>query len=382
MRLKKYGVFLQQRKEVRKDGKAAVRLILSIESSYSKYATGVYCLPEHWNDEFQIIVEDPGAAALNSKLQGIVFFAQKLALELSMENKLTPSTFKLKLDPDRVEINFIVWVEGIFEQTTKGMAPGTVRHYRTFLSKLQEFKSPIHFEDLTPSFLEKFQKWMVQEKGNSLNTAANGHKFLKKFLKIAHESGHIAKNPYLNFKVQKSKTKRPHLTQKEVAMFRDLFFSLDPGKIKTAIRSFLFSIFTGLSYADIYSLRWKDVDNGNVIIDRQKTGAALFVPINKFAQELMVPDEDPQKKVLKEVFSNQKTNDYLKVAAAQLGIHKNISFHVGRHTNAILSLKAGLNLSAVQSILGHSDIKTTQIYLQHYNEEISENAKKFNDLEF
>lgn len=378
----KFTLYFQQRKEKRKDGKSAIRLILMIGRKQYAFATPVYCTPKNWNDEFQVVVKDPAAASLNAELQKTLSEAQRFAAQLNEIGQLTPDNFKNKSQTAKTEQDFLLWAKTILPDVSKDMQPGTIRHYKTFITKISEFQNQIYFSDIDKNFIERFEYWMKTEKGNSVNTIANGHKFLKKFLKLALIHGHLQINPYDQYKVKKQKTTRPHLTQSEVSLFLDLFKSIEPGKLKTTLRSFLFSVFTGLAYADIYSLTWEKVKDNCVIMDRQKTGAALFIPLNKFALSLMVPSDKQKNKVLGIVYSNQKTNDYLKVAAERLNIQKNISFHVARHTNAILSLKAGISLSAVQSILGHSDIKTTQIYLNHYNAEILEDSKKFDSMEF
>ena len=60
--------------------------------------------------------------------------------------------------------------------------------------------------------------------------------------------------------------------------------------------------------------------------------------------------------------NNFATNQVLAGWALAAGIKKRVTFHVSRHTNATLLLALGVPIETVAKILGHSDIKTTQIY--------------------
>ena len=63
------------------------------------------------------------------------------------------------------------------------------------------------------------------------------------------------------------------------------------------------------------------------------------------------------------VYSNQKSNDYLKEIATLCDIHKNVTFHVARHTFATtVTLENGVPIESVSKMLGHTNVQTTQIY--------------------
>ena len=77
------------------------------------------------------------------------------------------------------------------------------------------------------------------------------------------------------------------------------------------------------------------------------------------------------------IYSNQKTNEYLKEIATSCGIDKDISFHMARHTFATLTLSKGVPIESVSRMLGHKNIKTTQIYARITNKKIEEDMAKF-----
>ena len=87
------------------------------------------------------------------------------------------------------------------------------------------------------------------------------------------------------------------------------------------------------------------------------------------------------------MLTNQKTNSYLKEIADICGIKKNLTFHLARHTFATMSLSKGVPMESVSKMLGHTNIRTTQIYaritkqkkIEHDMEELADKLDKFND---
>ena len=68
-------------------------------------------------------------------------------------------------------------------------------------------------------------------------------------------------------------------------------------------------------------------------------------------------------------------NEYLKEITAVCGINKAITFHIARHTFATLSLGYGVPIETVSKMLGHTDIKTTQIYAKITDRKLSDDME-------
>lgn len=81
------------------------------------------------------------------------------------------------------------------------------------------------------------------------------------------------------------------------------------------------------------------------------------------------------------VLSNQKMNSYLKEIADQCGIAKTITFHLVRHTFATtITLSNGVPIESVSKMLGHRDLKTTQLYAKVVDKKISDDMNKLKEL--
>ena len=75
---------------------------------------------------------------------------------------------------------------------------------------------------------------------------------------------------------------------------------------------------------------------------------------------MFIPGEQGDK--IFKVITNQKTNEFLKDIMKTAGIQKTISFHCARHTFATVGLTVGIPMEVISKLLGHRDLKTTQIY--------------------
>src|SRR5690606_11391124 len=94
------------------------------------------------------------------------------------------------------------------------------------------------------------------------------------------------------------------------------------------------------------------------------------------AMDILEKYRDSQMETLLPLSSNQKTNSYLKEIAMDCGIHKNLTFHVARHTFATtVMLSNGVPIETVSKLLGHTKLSTTQIYARVVETKISEDIQ-------
>lgn len=120
-----------------------------------------------------------------------------------------------------------------------------------------------------------------------------------------------------------------------------------------------------------------------IIINRQKTNVQSNIPLMEIPQLIIDKYKGKTKdNRLLPVLSNQKINAYLKEIADLSGVKKRLSYHLARHTFAMMSLSKGVPIESVSKMLGHTSIKTTQLYARITNKKIEEDmnraADKFN----
>lgn len=218
------------------------------------------------------------------------------------------------------------------------------------------------------NYCEGFKNYLLKtaktssEKNLSLNSATSYFCKLRAALNTAVEDEIILVNPSLKVTMPKEvEVKREYLTVEEVQLLYNTECRYDVLK-----RAFLFSCLTGLRWSDINLLDWselkKEGDNWKIVFHQQKTKGLQYHYINAQARALLGND------ILNSgrIFSGLRYSAYMNVALSQwvlkAGIHKSITFHCARHTFATMQLTLGTDLFTVSKLLGHSEVRTTQIY--------------------
>lgn len=206
---------------------------------------------------------------------------------------------------------------------------------------------------------------------------------LMKMVNLAVRLEWLAKDPFRNYKLNFHKTERSYLSERELRLIEETTFrGAGYEKVKDI---FLFSCYTGLSYIDVKELKPQQLVlgiDGNLWIHtkREKTNEMVKIPLLPKAKEIIEKyGKDARPYVLGKllpVYSNQKTNSYLKVIAKACGIHKHITFHTARHTFATtVTLSNGVPIETVSKMLGHTKLTTTQIYARVLERKVGEDMK-------
>ena len=195
-------------------------------------------------------------------------------------------------------------------------------------------------------------------------------------LNKAERDGLILKNPGSSI----DRRLKPHAEQKERC-----YLTLDEIKQIIAVEynykndiknAFLFCCFCGLRHSDVVKLTWGEIvtaPDGSTMIQTQmkKTKKLIAIPLSENALAFL-PEQGKAKKS-ERVFPNLPNQPgnadvRLKVIIKKAGIDKNVTFHVARHTFATLTLTYGADLYTVSKLLGHANVKTTQIYAKIVDE--------------
>lgn len=177
----------------------------------------------------------------------------------------------------------------------------------------------------------------------------------------------IQKNPMSQLsaveRIKKPESSREYLTPEEVV--RMITVSKDNIKDGDDVAAFLFCCFCGLRYSDAVALKWENIiettEGKEILVTMKKTRRMVAVPLSRQACSLLPKKDSPTDNVFK-FPSYAITLRRLKKLAASIGINKKVTFHVSRHTFATMMLTAGADLYTISKLIGHSDIRTTQIY--------------------
>lgn len=257
----------------------------------------------------------------------------------------------------------------------------TNRHYKTSYNYLKEYigqkysATVFAVSNADYDFIEGFDRWLRVEKGCKDGGASKHHGRLQKFLDKQTKKRTIAFNPYVQFEINRPESKPRFLSVDELIAIERL--NLNSGsKLKKVRDGFLFCCYTGLSFSDFRRLTRSHItkiNEGQVIVDkRSKSGIGFAIKLMKPATRLLEEYVNDVEVVLSDCLipsiENQPTNRYLKEIQKLCGIKKNLTFHVSRHTFATtVILNSGGTVDNLKKMLGHSDIKTTQIYAKIFD---------------
>ena len=368
--------FVFDRKKVAtKEKKGLVQIEVCSERKRKWIGTGVKVYADQWDDKRKVTAR-PDSLDLNMKLD--LMMSNILEYVNSLIRRKVPFDFEsldVFLKNSSESDSFIDFIVRRTDER-KDRAEGTIKHYRTLAKVLEDFGRINYFHDLTRSNITMFDDYL-RSKGIKDTTVYGYHKNMKAYINEAIRFGIISENPYMGLKINRGKSdKRKYLTYEEMRRMERCRIT-DPS-VNRVRDLFLFQCYTGLAYSDLYKFDFAiDVERrGNkfIIADRSvKTNEDYFIVLLSPAMEILRKyDFDLP------VISNQKYNDYLKVAASFAKIDKNLTTHCARHTFAVFALNNGVPMEVVSKMLGHTNIKTTQIYAKVLNTEVE---KGFDVLE-
>ena len=260
-------------------------------------------------------------------------------------------------------------------------APATLVKYDRTYRRLEEFMkakykvSDIALREINHKFVTDFEFYLRTVSRCNENTTGKFMQIFRKIVLIAKNNGWITIDPFANYHIHMKAVDRGYLTEQELE--RILQKDFDSRRLEQVRDVFIFSCFTGLSYVDVRNLTEENVVtsfDGKLWLQlhRQKTSTAVNLPLLKTPLAILKKYEGklPDGRLLP-VSSNQKLNSYLKEIADVCGIKKNLTFHLSRHTFATTTtLAKGVPIETVSKMLGHTNIKTTQIYARITNDKI------------
>ena len=276
---------------------------------------------------------------------------------------------KIKKAGDRSFIEY-------FAELTKKRKANNRANWRSALKYLIDFTDgQLKFSDLNQRFLEDFKEYLLSTKSLksdktilAQNSAVSYFNKVKAALKQAYKDDLLQVD--LNAKVspiKSAETRREFLTIEELNQL-----VLTPCNNELMKRSALFSALTGLRFSDIQKMTWGELehikDQGYILnYSQKKTSGVEVLPISDQAYGLTKGAADPADMPSKEaVFKGLKYsayhNKHLYQWLGAAGITKDITFHCFRHTFATLQLFNGTDIYTVSKMLGHKDLKTTQVY--------------------
>lgn len=266
-------------------------------------------------------------------------------------------------------------------------AQSTYKQYEVLYKQLKQFlREEYHVEDiplteLDLSFIEALNFFFRVKRRMKPRTVKARIILLNKMIRLALHRRIITRPPFDGFELEKTELKNKSLTSDELDLLMKT--PLKSGTQRFIRDMFLFSTFTGLAYADLHKLSWKDIiteDDGSLWIsaNRQKSHTEFNVKLLNIPIQIIEYYKGlaPDGKVFPPMSLGQ-VNVGLKRIARNCGINRALSFHQARYTFASqICLSQGVPIESVSRMLGHKHIETTQRYARLNNEKISNDMQQ------
>jgi integrase len=388
--------------KLNKHNKAPIHFRIIKNRKIKYISSGVMLEVKYWDKKRnQVKPTHPNSNRLNSFLSNKYAEIQDQVLEFETTSRDLSSTQIRDKVIGKKPTSFLQFAEEVLQDYLNNDQIGTHDKNKAILNKLKEYlkKRTLDFSDITPRFLTEYERYLKTVKGNSIGTIQNSMKFIRKCFNeaIRQDLIPIQSNPFLKFKIKSDKPQRTYLTEEELTRIVEVKLPTD-SKTDLYRDMFVFSAYVGgLRISDVLQLQRVDFDGTYIHIGIHKTKRQLSIKVPNKALEIINKYESVSKRfifpVIAEDFnlddplaldrrisaSTASINKTLKKIAARAGVEKNISFHISRHTWATRALRKGISIDKVAKLLGHANIRETQIYAKIVGEELDKAMDLFND---
>ena len=362
----RYRLVYNRKKHLNRQGTALVQIEASLNQRKVYFRTNLYLKPEHWDSRRSQVYNHPQADDLNTMLYEFILQLQEI--ELSLWKRGVPATLSLLKDAivkDKpVNVTFPVFARDYVLSSDR--KDSTKENLLTTITVLQDFRSGLDFKDITYTFLKEFEAYL-REKGNSVNTIAKHLRQLRTLVNEAINQGYIHADayPFRKFKIKQEKGRHEFLTPDELRKLENL--QVSDKRLRHVLDAFLFCCYVGLRFSDFCQLSPANFIRVNgkrwLHFKSIKTGVEIRLPLHLlFDGKALSILERYEISDFANLGSNSETNKALVELAALARIRKHITYHTARHTCATLLIHQGVPITTVQKLLGHTSVKTTEIY--------------------
>ena len=279
-----------------------------------------------------------------------------------------------------------------FLENDKKVSNNTLESYKR---DLEQFKSYINsnnkkYTKIKEEDIKDYLQYLLKEQNKKPSTISRMIASIRSFYQYVVKVGKIEEDPTINVQSPKIEKKAPCvLTSEEVELLLEQPNDIDLKGIRDkAMLEFAYA--TGMRVTEMISLNVEDLDLKNEVVICKSDRRTRTIPLGKMSinaikeyleksRTILVKSEE-EKALFVNLNGKRLTRQgfwkIIKFYQEQAHIEKDITPHTLRHSFATHLLQNGAELKAIQSMLGHSDISSTQVYMKFQNAELSEIYKK------
>ena len=278
-----------------------------------------------------------------------------------------------------------------FLENDKKLSNNTLQSYKRDLKQFKQYmdKKEVSYNKANEEVMQNYIEYLGKL-GKKPSTISRCIASIRSFYQYELKNKKIKKDPTKNIQSPKVEKRTPCvLTSKEVELLLEQPKDVDLKGIRDkAMLEFAYA--TGMRVTEIISLDIDDINFKEGFVNCRKTKKKRIIPLGKMsikalkeyvdhARDILIKDEN-EKALFVNVNGQRLTRQgfwkIIKYYKEQAHIEKDITPHVLRHSFATHLLQNGADLKAIQTMLGHSDISSTQVYMQFQNDGIKDIYQK------
>lgn len=383
-------LFYLNTSKMKKSGKCPIVGRISIDGKSTTFSTGLEILPEQWDAKSGLATgKSKDVNDINRQIENYRIEVTNHYKDMVNNNGyVTAEYLKNALRGIGTRHNtllqeFSEYLEDCRKGICINMVYSTYRMYRVAYNHLREFVlskygiEDIAFGQIDYNFVESYDYYLKIEKGMTPRTVEGNVLVFRRVVRRALNKGMIRQDPFFNYVPTRVRPERRWLSNEEIEKIMKTPIA---HKSTNFVRDmFILSSFTGLAYVDVKNLQEsniKEMADGSkwIVINRKKTGTPSYIPLLDIPMRIIEKYRGTGKNgKLFNLMNSPEVNLYLKKIAKAAGIEKRLTYHMSRFTFATtVCLTQGVPIESLSQIMGHTNIKTTQIYAEVTKTKINE----------
>lgn len=391
-----FSLVYNRQKKLNRNGEALIQIRAYQEGVNRYFSTNIYIEPKNWdNRNKRIKTKAPGSFHQNKFIR-----EQIERLEDFQYREINKHGFCLIESLTQEEFENPVYQSFIDfchdELKRPAIKPNTIKRQKSWLKILQEFKDDILFEEITFTFLNKYNRYLHKRYSNN-RTIHGHHRIMKTYINLAIKLDHIppGTNPYDKFTLKLIEPDRVFLSKDELSRLKALNIPKELVHLEQIRDMFLFSCYTGLRISDLLTLAPIHIQQSKEGIEihkrMEKTEKIIRHPISLLFRKRGAKYSDPEHLLLKALEAKPDIKDHypifkmraqhynreLKRLARMVGINKKITSHVARRTFAT-TMAPLVHPVVLKALLYHSKMETTMLYVKLAGKDIKQELEKIN----
>jgi len=397
MKVEKIKILLYLKKSsLDKSGKAPIMGRITVNRSMSQFSCKLSCSPSLWNPrESRLNGKSREAVETNQKIEKLLLAVHSAFDSLVERNQpfnaeSVKNLYQGSMDTQMTLLALLNrHIDELKARVGIDVAPTTLSTYKYTHRSLGKFikkkfrTKDVAFGQLNELFIREYQDCVLGEQGYAMQTVRHYLAILKKICKIAFKEGISERLHFAHYKLPKQKETTPKaLSRESFEKIRDLDIPKNRPSTRFTRDLFLFACYTGTAYADVSSITKENLftdEEGSLWLKyaRKKTNFRARVKLLPEAIALIEKYKDENRDSLFPLQSAEMVKANMKGLRVMADIKEPITYHSGRHSFAsLITLEEGVPIETISRMLGHSNIKTTQVYARVTPKKLFEDMDK------